>query len=234
MNESSTNKANLAGEEVYQHYLSAYHNGDIQVCYEILPHLSVSKDKRFLPLLKNCLFSGNREREELAICGLAALGDSAALEWLFQKLESPELFHGAGSHKLQAAIIDAIGEIGDDRATPRLMEIFEFRLKNDNFRRNRMVITVDAIGALAQQGGELALANLRRLLDHEEFLIRAQAVTAICTAYWHRPNEIPAELFEKLLSLFRDSNLYVQYSLISAMENLADLGCELAAQLFTD
>jgi len=93
---------------------------------------------------------------------------------------------------------------------------------------------LDVLGSIAQQGGSTALGKLLECLEHEDFMMRANAITNIATAFWHRPNEIPRKIFDKLLGLFNDGDLYVQYSLISALENLADIGCRLADELFVD
>lgn len=208
-------------------------SGDLATCYEILPRICVSRDDRMLPLLREMLSCGDRGREELAICALAALADEEAVPWLLAKFQTPELFYGAGCQRFQTALIDALAEIGSDTATPGLMEIFRLQIVRDNFRRKRQVIVMEALGAIAQQDGEKALAELVLLLDHRDFVIRAKAVSNVTTAFWHRPNDIPTPLFDKLLSLFGDTDYYVQYSLISAMENLADIGCERAAELFS-
>jgi len=94
------------------------------------------------------------------------------------------------------------------------------------------LIIIDVLGLIAQQDGRRALDELAALMEHPDFCFRAQAISAIAGAFFNRPNEIPGEIFERLLARFRDSNLYVQDALIGALESLADVGCRRAAALF--
>ena len=214
--------------------LDKLHSSDTAECFQLLPAMSIQKDKRLLPTLREMLFCGQAAREEVAICCLAAIGAPESLPWLFDKARQVGRAMGAGSQRMQTAILDAIGEIGDDSAIPGLIELFKIRIGHDTFRRKRKTIIVDVIGLIAQQGGRAAQDQLLAWLDDADFLIRAQACTAIATAYWQRPNEMPPEIFERLLSLFKDSNLFVQHSLISALESLANVGSERASRLFAD
>jgi len=221
-------------DQLIANCLEILQSGRMSECYKLLPRLGVAKDRRALPVLRQMLFSGERCREELAVCGLAALGCRDTLPWLFEKLGEPSVCHGPGSQKFQSTILDAVGEIGDDAASARLAELFRRRLPHDTFRRKRQIIIIDTLGAIAQQGGKKSLDLLVELLGDEDFLVRAHAVSNIATAFWHRPNELPDPIFERLLSLFKDSNLYVQHALLSALESLADIGCRRAADLFSD
>ena len=221
-------------DEFYHHYVELLKSKDINSCFDLIPTIGVCKDRRFFPYFKDFLFSGDRRKEKLAICAFAAMADREALPFLFKKFEDPSVFKGKGSHEIQTALLEAIGDIGDDDATEGLMKIFNIQIKNDNFRRKRKVFVVETLGDIARQGGQKALSKLVELLDDEDFLVRATAITSISSAFWHRPNEFPPQIFERLLSLFKDSNLYVQYSLLSALENLADLGCKQAMELFAD
>jgi HEAT repeat protein len=207
-------------------------SGSLDACYELLPQLGVAKDCRSLPVLCKLLMCGDRDREEMAVCGLAALGDPAAVRWLLRKANDPGARRGTGSQRLQAAVLDALGEIGDDRATPGLVKLFRLEVPGDTFRRKRRLIIIDVLGLIAQQDGVRALAELAKLTEHPDFCFRAQAITAIAGAFFNRPNDIPGEIFERLLARFRDSNLYVQDALIGALESLADVGCRRAAALF--
>jgi hypothetical protein len=220
--------------QLITHCLEVLQSGRMDDCYKLLPRLGVAKDRRALPVLRQMLFSGERCREELAVCGLAALGCRDTLPWLFEKLDDPAVCRGPGCQKFQSTILDAVGEIGDDNATPRLAELFHRRRPRDSFRRKRQVIIIDTLGSIAQQGGQQSLELLVELLGNEDFLVRAHAVSNIATAFWHRPNELPDPIFKRLLSLFKDSNLYVQHALLSALESLADIGCRRAADLFSD
>lgn len=222
------------GSGAFENCADALRSAPVRDVYEILPRICVCKDKGLLPVVAELLFSGDREREELAACTMAALCDPEGLPHLFGKLDRADTFRGAGSLRLQTAILEAVGEIGDDSASEKLLELFGRRLKGDRFLRKRRVIILDALGSIALQGGQSAVDILVGFLDHEDFLVRANTLTNLSNAFWHRPNELPLPVFEKMLTLFRDSNLYVQYALISALENLADVGCRMAADIFAD
>jgi len=222
-----------AGDD-FRQCLEKLRSSEASECFKLLPAMAIQKDKRLLPTLREMLFCGQMRREEVAVCCLAAIGAAESLPWLFEKARQVGQSGGAGSQRMQTAILDAIGEIGDDAAIPGLMGLFDFHLERDNFRRKRRAIIVDVLGLIAQQDGQTALKELVRLLGHPDFMIRAQACTAIATAFWQRPNEMSPEIFERLLSLFQDSNLFVQHSLISALETLANVGSEKAAALFAD
>jgi HEAT repeat protein len=207
---------------------------DLVSCYDILPHVSVTKQKCLLPLFREYLDHEERDVQLLAVCALGAIGHDEAVPWLLALFEREDTFHGAGCQKLQTNILHALGEIGHDSASIPLMELFDRQIPRDNFRRKRRLIIIESLESIARQGGGIALRKLVECLDHDDFLIRATAVTSISGAFWHRPNELPEEIFNRLLELLNDRDLYVQYSLISALENLADIGCERAADLFSD
>ncbi len=219
-------------KDVVRHCTETLRNGPIQEAYALLPHLSVCKENRILPVVLELLFSGDREREEFAACAIAALCDSSCLESLLRKLEDGTIYSGPGSQRLQMAVLEAIGELGEDSASDSLLALFHRRIPRDNFRRKRLIVVQDALGAIAMQGGVRALEILTGFLSHEDYLVRANSITNISNAFWHRPNEMPQELFDALLAMFKDHNLYVQHSLISALENLADVGCQMAADIF--
>jgi len=209
-------------------------NKDLVSCYDILPYVSVTKQKCLLPLFREYLHHDERDVQLLAVCALGAVGAAEAVPWLLDILNREETQHGPGCQKLQTNLLHALAEIGDDGASIPLMELFGMQKPGDNFRRKRRLIIIDALEGIARQGGTVALQQLLVCLDHEDFLIRANAVSSIAAAFWHRPNEIPENIFNRLLELLNDRDLYVQYSLISALENLADIGCERAMDLFAD
>ncbi|MBN2432781.1 MAG: hypothetical protein JXQ27_15000 [Acidobacteria bacterium] len=209
-------------------------NKDLAGCYDILPYVSVTKQKCLLPLFQEYLYHEDRDMQLLAVCALGAVGAGEAVPWLLEILNREESRHGPGCQKLQTNLLHALAEIGDDLASIPLKRLFDQVRPGDTFRRKRRLIIIDALEGIARQGGKVALQQLLTCLDHEDFLVRANAVSSIAGAFWHRPNEMPEHIFNRLLELLNDRDLYVQYSLISALENLADLGCERAMDLFAD
>ncbi len=219
-------------EEQFKWCFSVLKNGSLEECYEVIPHLSILRDDRFLPLLESFLESENEKVREMAICAISAIGTEGALEVLINRFEEEYLL---GNVDLQILIIDGVGEIGFEKGGfDFLVGAFNKRYKDEKSGRKIRVSVIDALGSMGQQGSKKAIDFLVKLLDHEDGIIRANSITSITTAYWNRPNEIPEEIFSKLISKFDDPNYFVVYSLISAIENLADIGCEMAKGIFPE
>ena len=60
--------------------------------------------------------------------------------------------------------------------------------------------------------------------------LRAQAVRELAVAYWHRPNEVPETVFHAMTVLAGDDSDEVRGAALSALSDLAQLGCEAAEQ----
>ncbi len=218
-------------EEQFRRCFEILEFGTLEECYEILPHLSILRDNRFLPLLESFLESENEKVREMAICAVCAIGTNEALDVLIQRFEDEYLL---GKIDLQILIIDGIGEIGSEKGVDFLINTFDKNYRNEKVDKKIKVSIIEALGAMGQQGSEKAVKFLEKLLEHSDSIIRANAITGITTVYWNRPNEIPEKLFNKLISKFDDPNFFVVYSLISAIENLADIGCEKAMEIFPE
>lgn len=231
MPEKNSNLSKDKKEEQFKRCFEILKFGTLDECYEIIPHLSILRDNRFLPLLESFLESENEKVREMAICAVCAIGTYEALKILIDRFEEEHLL---GNINLQILIVDSVGEIGFEEGVDFLISIFDKRFRSEKECKKVKVSVIESLGAMGQQGSEKAIKFLENLLDHKDSIIRANAITSITTAYWNRPNDIPEDLFNKLISKFDDTNYFVVYSLISALENLADIGCKKAMEIFPE
>jgi HEAT repeat protein len=92
---------------------------------------------------------------------------------------------------------------------------------------------IESLGAIAQQGGIQSLNALVELTDHPDPEIKAQALSEISIAFWHRPNDVEDSILEKIYELTNHPDPIVAESALSALQNLADVGCSGAENYFS-
>ena len=131
--------------------------------YKILPHVSVTRCKRFLEPLLKLLGSDTPEDKEFAALALGALGDPAAIDPLFAVLQDSRIFNKGGNRSLEAAVILTLGEIGHEKAVALLLQVYDLRYFGEPSSHNRKVNVLSALGLLAQQGSESAVGELLTL-----------------------------------------------------------------------
>jgi HEAT repeat protein len=138
---------------------------------------------------------------------------------------------GFGAEELQIAIIEAIGAIGDDAAVDFFLPILT---GPDNARETGKMRKwiLESLGAIAQQGGARSLEALLKLTEQNDAELRAQALSELSVAYWHRPNEIEEATLERIYELTQDRSPVVAESALDALQSLADVGCRKAEKLF--
>ncbi|MBI4482072.1 MAG: HEAT repeat domain-containing protein [Acidobacteria bacterium] len=209
-----------------QQCLEILERGNLDELYGILPKIQVLRAKRFLPLLLALLHRKDREKQEFAIHALGALEKTEVLPELYRLLKRPGTQKGKGTQQLQAAIIAAMGELGSDNAVRYFREFFYGPAEKDPFTTRRRRLILESLGVIAQQGGAEALRALVELLNYPDEEIRATAVAEIAVAFWHRPEELPEPIFQKLASLVRDRDAEVRNAVLEALEGLAGLGSE--------
>ena len=214
-----------------RHCLEALERGNLDMLYDILPELGVLRHESFLPPLFALLQDTDRRKQEFAAHALGAVGNPKALEPIRQMLSDSRTFKGPGSDSLQTALIDAIGEIGRDAGVPILKALLDLKTGTDLFARRRRELVIEALGAIAQQGGKKALNLLVELLSVKDPAMQLASISEISVAFWHRPNEIPPRVFNHLVHLSTSRNEAVRTTAIAELETLANLGCAKAKSL---
>lgn len=219
-------------ERLTQTCLRIFQSGSSEQLYSILPHISVIRSPLFFEPLVVLLSSPERIRKEFAALALGSLGDPRAIEPLLAALKDRSTLKGTGTHSLQTAIIVALGEIGEEAAVAPLLEIYSATSPQGHFSNRRKELVLASLGSLAQQGSTRAERELIRIVREEGPELRAVALTELATAYWHRPNGVPENVFGLLSSLAEDRSGEVRNAALAALSNLADLGSGWAEDFF--
>ncbi len=205
-------------------------SGGIEDCFEIIPRIGVLRDARFHEPLLSLLHHRDVKRREFAAYSLGAIGHKQFLEPLKKAFSESRGVRGFGAEELQIAIIEAIGAIGDDAAAEFFLPMLQEPGERKNRKTGRWII--ESLGAIAQQGGSRSLDALLELTRHDDPELRAQSISELSVAYWHRPNDIAESTLERMYELTKDGNPIVADSALSALQSLADVGCRRAEMLF--
>jgi HEAT repeat protein len=237
---SASKKRKPFSEDMIRECLVIIETGDIEDLFEIIPKIGVLRDPRFNEPLLALLNQDDIKRREFAAYSMGAIGDRSFLEPLKKAFIEAKQLRGSGAQDLQIAIIEAIGSIGDDAAVdfflPALKTCFlneasrEGKGSRDTEKMSKWI--VESLGAIAQQGGKRSLEALLELAGHQDPDIQAQAVSELSVAYWHRPNEVEDSTLDKIYELTIHQNPTVAESALSALQNLADVGCVRAESYF--
>ncbi|MEE8348597.1 MAG: hypothetical protein V3R94_03435 [Acidobacteriota bacterium] len=217
-------------EELIQTCLTILGDGNEKQLYEVLPHISVVRDPAFLEPLLKLLESKKRHQQEFAAAALGSLGDVKAIEPLHRMFLRSSSLRGSNTQSFQATIIHALGQIGDERAIQPLLEIYNMAPESNAASSGRRTWVLSALGILAQQENMMAVKELTRLMREDDFRRRAQAVTEMGVAFWHRPNEVPETVLQEIISLTEDPSEEVQTAALAVLSDLAKLGCQGAEQ----
>ncbi len=223
--------------------LSVMESGDIEDLFEIIPRIGVLRDARFNEPLLKLLSRDDIKRREFAAYSMGAMADRRFLEPLKKAFSQAKQLKGFGARELQIAIIEAIGAIGDDAAVDFFLPALRTccatkaaveRKRSVSKSAGRMSKwIIESLGSIAQQGGERSLEALFELTGHDDPEIQAQALSELSVAYWHRPNDVEDSILEKIYELTTHTNDLVAESALSALQNLADVGCRRAEVYFT-
>lgn len=230
-NSASESKTHFS-EDLIQGCLDVLTSGEIEDLFEIIPRIGVLRDPRFTEPLLALLKHRDTRRREFAAYAMAAVGNGEFVDPLKQCFEEIKELRGAAAEELQVAVLEAIGAIGDDGAAEFFLAVLE---STDPERRAKARMrrgVVEAMGAVAQQGGERALDALLGLTRNGDPELRAQSVAELSVAYWHRPNEIPESTLQRIYQLREDPDDGVSQSSVAALDSLADVGCRRAERLF--
>lgn len=201
--------------------------------YKILPHVSVTRCKRFLDPLLELLGSKSAQDKEFAALALGALGDPAAIDPLFAVLQDTYIFSKGRNRSLEAAVILTLGEIGHEKAVALLLQVYGMRYLDEPSADNRKVNVLSALGLLAQQGSESAVGELLSLAAQEVSDRQAQAVTELSVAYWHRAHQVPDTVMKMMYRMTGAGADEVRKAAVAALSTLANLGCRRAAGYFS-
>jgi HEAT repeat protein len=233
---SCANKKHFSEDAVLE-CLKALESGETEKLFELLPRIGVVRDRRFYPHLLALLEHEDVRRREFAACAMGAMADAAFLEPLKAAFLETHRLKDFGGRELQAAIIEAIGAIGDDAAVDFFLpELLNPRgpagggRKSSNSRMRRWII--GAIGAIAQQGRPRSLAALAELATNEDPEIQVMALAELSGAYWHRPNDISNKELRDIYDLTASDNPAVAEAALAVLQNFADVGCTRAEALF--
>ena len=217
-------------------------SGNIEELFEIIPRIGVLRDSRFRKPLIELLSKGDTKQREFAAYSMGAMRDYAFLEHLKKAFLDARKKKGFGSNELQIAIIEAIGAIGDDAAVdfflPTLKACCDQKAAGSRKGVGKVATRmgkwiIESLGTIAQQGGEQSLKALVELTAHPDPDIKAQALSEISVAYWHRPNEVDDATLEVIYQLTTHPEAIVAESALAALQNLADVGCSRAETYFT-
>jgi HEAT repeat protein len=238
---SGSKKKARFSEDMIHECLMIMETGDIEDLFEIIPRIGVLRNARFKKPLLAFLDHKDIRRREFAAYGMGAMADHDFLDPLKKAFLKAKQLKGAGARELQVAIIEAIGSIGDDATVdfflPTLKSCCATKAKTgskgpDKIARQMSKWIIESIGAIAQQGGLRSLAAMLELTEHEDPEIQALAVSELSVAYWHHPNDISDAVLQKIYALTTNKSAIVAESALSALQNLADVGCHRAEALF--
>jgi HEAT repeat protein len=239
---SGFKKKERYSEDMIRECLVVMESGDIEDLFEIIPRIGVLRNARFKEPLLSFLDHQDTKRQEFAAYAMGAMADRSFLEPLKKAFLKAKQLKGFGAQELQIAIIEAIGAIGDDASVdfflPALKRCCATRAKTAN--KGSEILAgkmsqwiIESLGAIAQQGGIRSLDALIELTDHDDPEIQALALSELSVAYWHRPNDISDAALQKIYNLTTDKEAIVAESALSAIQNLADVGCLRAEAFFS-
>jgi HEAT repeat protein len=234
---SGFKKKERFSEDMIRECLLIMESGEIEDLFEIIPRIGVLRNARFKEPLLSFLEHRDIRRREFAAYAMGAMADKTFLDPLKKAFLKTRQLKGFGVRELQIAIIEAIGAIGDDAAVdfflPVLKSCCTTKEKGHNKGAGKMSQwIIESLGAIAQQGGIRSLDALIELTEHDNPDIQALSVSELSVAYWHRPNDISETTLQKIYELTTDKASIVAESALSALQNLADVGCLQAEAFF--
>jgi hypothetical protein len=216
-------------EELIQDCLLVMESGDTEDLFEIIPRVGVLRDARFHAPLIRMLSQKDLKRCEFAAYAMGAMGNRDFLEPLKKAFMEAQKMKAFGAQEFLIAVIEAIGAIGDDAAVDFFLPI----IKKEEAPHNQMFKwIVESLGTIAQQGGTRSIRALLEITEHRTPELRAQALSELSVAYWHRPNDVEDATIQRILGLTKDKSSIVAESALAALQSLADVGCRKAEKLF--
>jgi HEAT repeat protein len=232
LDKTPSGKVSRYSEELIQDCLLIIESGDIEDLFEIIPRIGVLRDRRFHEPLIRMLSQKDSKRCEFAAYAMGAMGNHEFLGPLKKAFLAAQKMRGFGAQDFLIAVIEAIGALGDDTAVDFFLPIVKDSDTGPQIRMMKWI--VESLGAIAQQGGVRSLQALLEITAQRNPELRAQALSELSVAYWHRPNEIEDATLNRIFELTRDRNAVVAESALAALQSLADVGCRRAEKFFSN
>ena len=205
-------------------------SGNAEDLFEIIPRLGVLRDSRFIVPLTTMIAQADIKRCEFAAYAMGAMGNREFLDHLKKAFLKAQKMKGFGAQEFLIAVIEAIGAIGDDAAVDFFLPILKTGDSASQLRMMKWI--VESLGTIAQQGGSRSLEALMEMTGHRHPEIRAQALSELSVAFWHRPNEVSDSILHRIYDLTKDKNTAVAEASWAALQSLADVGCRRAESYF--
>jgi len=232
LKERASQKARFS-EDLIQDCLQILAGEEPDDLFEIIPRIGVLRDSRFNRPLLHLLRSNDMRCRVFAAYAMGAMGSEEFLEPLKAAFESAAKLPDRSGDELLLATAEAIGALGDEAAVDFFLPILRGTAADYRVGKRLWKPMVEAIGAIAQQGGTRSVMALVELTHHKVAELRASSISELSVAFWHRPNEIPDTTLHRIHDLTRDPSPSVAESALSALQSLADVGCHRAEKLFS-
>ncbi len=219
--------------ELVAECVSILQGGRVEALFGILPYVSLTRDPALVPHLTRLLDTGTRNQKLFAATALGSLRSPDTVPHLERALGREETFHGRDTHSLQCALVSALGETADTSALGPLLELYARHIWGDHFRLGRKQSILAALSALAQDGVlEAGESLLEICTDGEEPSLRADAYRELGTACWQQGCKVPRPWLEAFLDGTEDPCTVIQSACWDTLDDLAELGCREARDLF--
>ena len=231
MRKTAAKKRQRYSNDAIQECLRVMESATGEDLFEILPKVGVIRDARFREPLLSLLSHRDPKHREFAAYAMGAMADREFLDPLKQAFHEAHEARGSRAEGLQTAIVEAIGAIGDDAAVEFFLPFLRRPPTGKQAAQLRRQV-VESMGNIAQQGGKACVSALMELTAHEDPEMRAQAVSELSIAFWHRPNDVTDDILHRICDMTRDPSRAVAESALAALQSLADVGCSRAERLF--
>ena len=205
-------------------------NGDPEELLEILPHLRVLRDPTLRSPLLRLLAEGRPLQKAAAVECLATLGDPALIPEFLAAFLNSYLEKGGEGSRIRAAVLTGLGDIPDEAAVDALRRIYREASAGSVEVPLMERLLIASLGRLAQQGIQSAEKWLFDFLTDGTPRQKALAATEAAVAYWHRPQQAPAVLLERLTALCQNEAGKVATAAYEALASLAGIGSRAAEE----
>jgi len=202
--------------------------GDYDEIVGILPHIRILRCGEFFDPLTQLLTDGRSDQKTAAALALGSLGDNRCVAILREAYNQAHESEQDRNRNLKTAVIEALGELATKDAVDTLVDLIT-KLPRQNKDLDELESVIPALGQLAQQGIEKAEKQLINLMNSgEDSIIISLSLTEVLVSYWHRPNDIPDQLFEQVAAIATNAPKEIKRAAVSSLSSLIQLGSEKA------